>query len=286
MKGKKARFAALAICVMAMSFEPSLAETRLLWGGPTGSNNPVFAGPIGSLTSTCQQVPYLAPKNYATGFLFNTADLNRVCASDKLGVVVAHAGVPLCGGFEVVGEHVEVAPVFVTAQNSIGNLTLGQLANILRGKTARWSEIGGRDVPVTIYRHGGVVETGALNSVLRTLGIAISDARVSARQDYDELARAAADDPGALVLGLRQVPAAQSRLKLLTIESVNPFSARWSDYPLKIAVVTAIRPRNPDTSAIIDEFAKRISARRAIDSMQVIPRNAPPAFSVPFTATR
>lgn len=127
--------------------------------------------------------------------------------------------------------------VIVHPDNPLGALTLDQIAGLFAGRIASWAQLGGAEVPVSVYLPGsgsGTVETfEALVMRPRGLAVAASAERVT---DHADLADLVAIDPGGIgitsfafaraakILGIRQ------QCGLVT--QPTSFAIKAEEYPL------------------------------------------------------
>ncbi|WP_058358551.1 substrate-binding domain-containing protein [Xanthomonas translucens] len=127
--------------------------------------------------------------------------------------------------------------VLVAADNPLTSLSVAQLRDILSGRLARWSQLGGADLPIEVQRNA---ERSGLGDFLRERLSLPGSAQPAAQRlhaNLVETAQAAAGYPAALAIvalttplpaGTRALAIADGGIAVLP----TPASIRGEDYPL------------------------------------------------------
>ncbi|MFA5181395.1 MAG: hypothetical protein WC405_08755 [Syntrophales bacterium] len=142
--------------------------------------------------------------------------------------------------------HEEFVPVFVSDVNACDNLQKIQLIAILKGETTQWEQLGCGLGRITLYLHGGDLQRKTAQTFFKTLGIepeALAKSSPSYVNTYQDLAVAAAKDPHALVIGLREFH--PPGLKTVSVDGHS--LADQANYPLRLPIY--IHTRSGDAGA-------------------------------------
>ena len=126
----------------------------------------------------------------------------------------------------------------VSPENPVGELTVGQLADLFAGRISNWSEVGGPDLPVTVYSRNtdsgtfGVFEDQVLKPAGRTLS---ADAVILGSNDA--IADAVVQDAGGIgYVGFAYVRDAKTVDLIASCGirmSSSVFAAKTEEYPLE-----------------------------------------------------
>lgn len=174
---------------------------------------------------------------------------------------------------EVDQEHivaVDSISVIVHPENPITTISIQNLDGIFSGRVTNWSEIGGPDMPITVYRSDDGSGTQAvLESVIfEASGRTMLDTAVVA-SSYDNMSSAVRNDPTAIGF----IPTAFERgTRAVALEGScgitsrpTAFNAKTEEYPLQRRLYLYNRADNVDatTRAFID-FAMSPGADEAV----------------------
>ena len=208
---------------------------------------------------------YLEDKGSSTGFkglLDGSAAIgmsSRAVKSEEVEAFVA-AGLGDPGSFEQ--EHaiaIDGLLIIVNPGNSVGGLTFDQVSRLLAGEIANWSEVGGPDLPVSVYTRN--VESGTYVTIVDTLlkpyGREMS-ATANVVSGNAQLTDSVFADPGAIgYVGFAYQKDAKpvdiiSDCGIVTTPSA--FSAKTGEYPLQrtLYLYNAQDDLPPVAAALID----------------------------------
>lgn len=145
----------LASSLCAMFGTNVLADTVSLHGATTVQTvvvNPHRAAVEKATGHTLEIVGNATGKGLAD-LLEGKADLAMVSEPLDIAIVAAQAsGKPLDGKALVLTEIQKAEIVFIVhPSNPVGSLSWAQLADIHTGKITNWKQVGGKDLPITVY---------------------------------------------------------------------------------------------------------------------------------------
>ena len=147
--------------------------------------------------------------------------------------------------------------VVVHPDNHVRHLTITQIADVFSGKVTRWSDLGGSDLPITLYtmdKKSGTYDTFA--------GIVLTGGRTlapSARvfEAHEDVADGVASDPGAIgVVGTAFARNSRSLDIVGTCgiaTAANMFNVKTLEYPLSRRLFLYVRGKDasPETRKFI-----------------------------------
>ena len=127
--------------------------------------------------------------------------------------------------------------IIVSPENPVQSLTLQQVEQVLSGSVSNWSEVGGKDLPITIYLPSDTVELSEYFSA------AVLDANFSTFADTadrsllsNQISTKIVGEPGAIALVPSSMAGGSKPLILESAcglqSSANSFSIRSETYPL------------------------------------------------------
>lgn len=171
---------------------------------------------------------------------------------------------------ETAGEHtiaLDGLRIIVHRDNKVSRLSLAQIADLFSGKATRWSDVGGADLPVTLYgraANSGTYDTFA--SLVLAGGRTMASAR--AMPNNEDLADAVASDPGGIgFVGFAYERNAKS-VDIVTscglAVSPSAFTVKTLEYPLvrRLYLYTAATV-SPETGKFL-EFAQSLDAQPTV----------------------
>lgn len=207
------------------------------------------------------RTPSCMPKPPRVEDVFDEASLRRAIADKNVAVIVSH-GFPsqdqrlLTNA--VYDEHV---PLFVSSMSKVEGLTRPQVIQILRGQVTDWSQLGRAKGQIHLYLNGGTLQRRAFQQWVATFGVMPDDIQKLGPRygsDYDDLARIAASDADAMVIGLRELAA--PALRLLTVDGVAiDGHSETHEYPLREPVYVYAK-RSPEAHKIAVQVMESISS--------------------------
>jgi hypothetical protein len=197
---------------------------------------------------------------------FNEDELARAGGAADCAAIVSH-GVELeLDGWARRTLSIEYAPVFVSSDNPLADLTLAALKSILSGETRSWSTLApGFDEHVQVYLHGGDMQHAKFRTLLERAAIdpgLVAGCAPRFGATYEELEQAASEDPGAIVLGLKT--ASPARLRVVKLEGVAPLRPdSGTQYALTLPIYF-LRREGAATAALEQQIHLRLveNARR------------------------
>ncbi|GAC1348958.1 MAG: phosphate ABC transporter substrate-binding protein [Vulcanimicrobiaceae bacterium] len=229
------RCKALAGATVAAFFAASLAS-RAAETQPAPSARPAIAV-AGSTTLT--ELAKAAAERYARQY--SDADVTVTASGSRAALLALAAGTldvaltdfaPDGAAFSDHRIAVLTFAVVVHPASGVTSLTRAQLRDVLSGKVANWSQVGGADVPVTIVGRGP--HSGVWQLVQRKLagGAALASGALLAEATRTAL-DAVARTPGAVTVAA-VLPARAAKVTLLSLDGAPPDDAHVIDgsYPL------------------------------------------------------
>lgn len=237
-----------------LSREMDLGEARTMFylNEQAGAGDPFF------------NVEVQAAKS-STGFrslLDETADIAMSSRPAKATEVEAFALQGRGDLLDVAQEYVVAVDSIVTVVspgNPIENLTVDQMARIFSGRVRNWKEVGGIDMPVTVYTRQEESGTRGVftDAILAPFGVEMSSSAVTVKGSKQMSQRVTAD-PGAIgYLGFASLGTAKS-VDLIASCGIkmtpSAFSAKTEEYPLerRLRLFTDNRPLDPVAQELLD----------------------------------
>jgi phosphate transport system substrate-binding protein len=158
----------------------------------------------------------------------------------------------------------------VAPSNPLRAISLADLASLFAGRIANWSELGGPDLPVTLYGTGQGHATREVfeTLVMRPANLALADT-LRVLSTHEDVSDAVAADPGGIGFAglpfLRNAKALAIRTECGTLASPDAFSIKTEEYPLarRLYLYTPEGPMPPQARRLV-EFALSDAAQPVI----------------------
>lgn len=204
-------------------------------------------------------------KGSGTGFaalLDGTADIAMSSRAVKPEETEMFAFAGLGDPTDVSQEHafaVDGLLVIVHPDLPLAALPAAEISGLLSGRIANWKELGGPDLPVTVYSRGeksGTFST-ITDTMLKPFGEAMS-AKAVIIDRSDELSQAVANDPGAIGYVGFAFKGDSKPLKLVStcnlINDPSAFTAKTGEYPLsrRLYLYTTNKALSAPAQQVID----------------------------------
>ena len=174
---------------------------------------------------------------------FDPDSLREAERSPEVSMVVAHGARPDEGAFPYVYHFMELMPVFLNEKRRKTDFTVEEIKSILTGRIGNWKKLDTKSGRIRIYLHGGKLQRLKFIAFLSSIGVKLESAGSVAKHymsTYQELARAAADDPNAIVFGLAKWEAVG--LGRVRIDGLDArIGEHTSSYPMRFPMYIGVK---------------------------------------------
>lgn len=133
---------------------------------------------------------------------FTERELADLVADPEVDLIVHHGEEVTPPGFKRTYGHRELMSPHAGVAALGARMNRDLLEKVFEGEISNWSDMGGDDIPITVFSHGASLNHRCFEWQLRQNGLSIS-IPVKRMKDYVELAEAGYKDRGALIFGLR-----------------------------------------------------------------------------------
>lgn len=150
---------------------------------------------------------------------FGLEELTEVGDSGRAAAIVHHGEGKEVEGYSAIYSHTEILPLYVGREAGVVSLNLEQTKDIFAGRALTWSHVGGSEHKISMFVLSGELERRAVDFHLQEAGVEFGAASEQ-RSDYEGLAAALAEFPGALAVGLRSEAASVAGVD--TVRRIDP----------------------------------------------------------------
>lgn len=148
-------------------------------------------------------------------YCYSNDNLHKMASENDLRVIVHHGKQLEVKGFNAAYSHTERLDFFAAQNVGQEKMTPEIVRAILEGGVTNWSEIGGHNLPITVYVPEQEIKRQAIAAQLRKAGVRLSVV-VMPKASYSDLAQALKQDEGAFVIGLRSAVSLDENLREAT----------------------------------------------------------------------
>lgn len=196
-------------------------------------------------------------------YCFDNSGLHAMSRDPNASVIIHHGRPQDIAGFRKIYSHTEQLPFYIPSATGVKELTLSQIAGILRGEFQNWSEVGGVNMAINIYAPQQLLKADAIKAQMARNGITIN-VEPHKMENYRALASVLENDPGALVLGLRSAVASQENLQ--DVIRIDP--AGDDDRPaFAMPIIMYVRENDRKAEEIAAQLLEMVQKRASADRM-------------------